>query len=173
MARKLRLERDDMGMDIIDRTVGELKEETEETEELGEQYMRDQDTLDRLLKSVEESTLPEELKEKQRQTLNNSKRILYNHYKEKVQDKMDELNKASEDLIEKVEDTAQETQEHIDEMNDAKIETGTVSLDENITSQQEYYDYLDKIKTDEAKELSLRQQQAEIMRRYMNYGKGR
>jgi hypothetical protein len=173
MARKLKLERDDMGTDIINRKIGEIKEETEKTEELGEQYMRDQDTLDRLLKSIEESTLPEEVKEKQRNTLNNSKRILYNHYKKEVQDKMDELNKESEDLIEKVKDTAQETQEHIDEMNEAKIETGTVTLDESIITQKEYFDYLEKIKTDEAEELSLRQQQAEIMRRYMNYGKGR
>lgn len=171
MARKLRLTRENMEMDIVNRKIGEIKDETKETEELGEKYMRDQDTLERLLESIENSNLPKEVKDKQRQTLKDAKRILLNHYKEQVEDRMEELNKESQDLIEKVEDTAKETQEYLDDMNDAKFETGTVSLDESISSQQEYFDFLERIKTEEAKELSLRQEQAEIMRRYMNKGR--
>ena len=171
MARKLKLERDKMGIDIINRKVGEIKEDTEKTENLGEQYIRDNETLDRMLESIEKSTLPEEVKRQQRQTLQNSKRILLNNYKAKVQAEMDAINKESQDLIEKVEDTAKETQEHITEMQDANLETGTVSLDANIQAQKEYYDLLEKTKTQEAEELRLRQEQANIMLQHMLHGK--
>ena len=173
MPKGLKLERNYMDKKIISQKVGELRQETEELEELSEKYMLDESTFQRLIASIEASDLPPSEKQEQLQSLRESQRILYMHYKKEVQDEMDRVNKESEDLIEKVEDTTNEVKEKTEEMEKARIETGTVSLDKNIDKQNEFYELLEKTKTEEAKELVERQRFAEITRRHMERNKGK
>ena len=58
-------------------------------------------------------------------------------------------------------------------MDKMKMETGEVSLDDNLKKQEELIEWLDKIKTDESEELKRSQEVTAALRRQMERNKGR
>lgn len=173
MKKKLTLERDNLDRKIISRKISEIHEDNNETDELGRQYVQDNESIDRLIQMTKDSKLTREDKEEQLESLNKAKRVLLERYKEKVEERKKENNEELKDLIDKVQDVKQEAEEQKNEMDKMKMETGEVSLDDNLKKQEELIEWLDKIKTDESEELKRSQEVTAALRRQMERNKGR
>ena len=173
MPKKLKLERNNMELKIVNQKISELKEETEDKEDLGERFIRDKQRLEDLIAFVESSDLPPSEKKERLLTLRKTLEIMKEEYEKEVDEELEKLNEESEELIEMSAETIKESEEQEEKMQSFKMEASHTSLDESMQKSIAYREALESLKTQESEELKRRQEQLAMLRRHMERSKGR